>query len=79
MAASTARRVIDRNPTDVDDPRFNVPSNIDVRAFTTEDVAALLEAAGTPDPRAPSSWPARDVAIVAVLAGAGLLRHHCAR
>jgi site-specific recombinase XerD len=41
-------------------------------AFTDEQLAAILDAASTPDPAARRPWPARDRALVVTLAGTGV-------
>lgn len=66
------RGVLDRDPTASDDLQIRVPKRLEVRAFTTDDVDALLQAATLPNPAAISAWPARDAAIIATLAGCGL-------
>jgi len=48
-----------------------------VRAFSVDDVAAMLEAAGQPDAKQRSAWPARDVALVDLLASTGVRSGEC--
>jgi integrase/recombinase XerD len=42
------------------------------KAFSAEEVEAMVAAAHEPPPRSRSAWPSRDVAVLRVLAGAGL-------
>jgi integrase len=53
------------------------PSDGVAHAFLTEEVEAMRAAAANPPPTARSAWPARDVAIVDVLAGCGLRAAEC--
>jgi integrase/recombinase XerC len=54
-------------PDDGDDDRDPSP----VRAFSTDDVRALLHAAANPQPPHRSSWPVRDVAMLTLAARCG--------
>ena len=66
------RGVLTHDPTDSDDLHIQVPKQLNVRAFTTDDVEALLHATTLVSAKTTSAWPARDAAIIAVLAGCGL-------
>ena len=66
------RGVLSHDPTDSDDLRIQVPKRLNVRAFTTDDVEALRHATTLVSVKTTSAWPARDAAIIAVLAGCGL-------
>ena len=68
------RGYIDVDPTQADEVRLRwADRDLDGKAFTLDDVARLMQAAGeTPGPRERAPWPAREIAIVSILAGCGL-------
>lgn len=66
------RGLLTADPTDADEIRVANEARLDVAAFSAADVAAMVAAAEAPLPSARSAWPARDAAIVAVLADCGL-------
>lgn len=69
--------LIDANP--FDDEMLTVKNRSEgaVRAFTPEDVAAMIAAAGDPPTAARSAWPARDQAIIDLLASTGARNGEC--
>lgn len=68
----TTRGHLTTNPFDDDTLHRTHRPEPEVRAFTTNDVTAMLDAAATPPPRAHSAWPTRDIAIIDTLAHCGL-------
>ena len=60
------------DPTADDHLTYRAVVEPEVRAFTPDDVAAMIDAAATPPPRTRSAWPARDQAIVDLLACTGV-------
>jgi len=62
------------NTNPFDDEILHVTYRLEpeIRAFGTDDVDAMLEAAATPPPTATSAWPRRDVAAVDLLAFTGV-------
>ncbi len=65
------------NPFDDEVLQVTHRTEPEVRAFTPEDVTAMLDAATSPPAEATSAWPARDVAMVDVLAFAGVRSAEC--
>jgi len=68
---------MDSSPFDSELLDVRVTSELTVRAFSVDDVAAMLEAAGQPDPKLRSAWSARDVALVDLLASTGVRSSEC--
>ena len=63
--------LIDTNPFDDEMLQVRGRTEQAVRAFTPEDVAAMIEAAADPPKKARSAWPLRDQAIIDLLAATG--------
>jgi len=68
---------IDSSPFDSDLVAIKTPTQPEVRAFTADDVEAMLEVAAKPIESAHSAWAARDVAIVDLLASTGVRNGEC--
>ena len=73
----TTKGLIDTNPFDDEVLQFRGRTEQAVRAFTSDDVAAMIEAAGEPSKRARSAWPARDEALIDLLAATGTRNGEC--
>ncbi len=73
----TTKGLIDTNPFDDEVLQFRGRTEQAVRAFTPDDVAAMIEAAGEPSKRARSAWPARDEALIDLLAATGTRNGEC--
>ena len=69
--------LIDTNPFDDEVLQVRGRTEQAVRAFTSDDVAAMIEAAGEPSKRARSAWPARDEALIDLLAATGTRNGEC--
>jgi len=71
------RGVLDANP--FDDELLQVKGRTEpaVRAFTADDVEAMISAAGDPPTAARSAWPLRDQAIIDLLASTGTRNGEC--
>ncbi|MBT5753735.1 MAG: tyrosine-type recombinase/integrase [Acidimicrobiaceae bacterium] len=69
--------LIDTNPFDDEVLQVRGRTEQAVRAFTPDDVAAMIEAAGEPSKRARSAWPARDEALIDLLAATGTRNGEC--
>lgn len=69
--------LIDTNPFDDEVLQVRGRTEQAVRAFTPDDVAAMIEAAGDPPARARSAWPARDQAVIDMLAATGTRNGEC--
>ena len=67
----TRRGHLTVDPTDDDLLTIATPAERFPHAFTSIDIQRLTAAAATPGPRVRSAWPARDVAIVELLAASG--------
>ena len=63
--------LIDTNPFDDEMLQVRGRTEQAVRAFTPEDVEAMIEAAADPPKKARSAWPLRDQAIIDLLAATG--------
>jgi len=68
---------IDTNPFDDEVLQVRGRTEQAVRAFTPEDVEAMIEAAGTPSEKARSAWPARDQSIIDLLSATGTRNGEC--
>jgi site-specific recombinase XerD len=69
--------LIDTNPFDDEVLQVRGRTEQAVRAFTPDDVTAMIEAAGEPSKRARSAWPARDEALIDLLAATGTRNGEC--
>lgn len=69
--------LIDTNPFDDEVLQVRGRTEQAVRAFTPEDVAAMIEAAADPPKNARSAWPARDQAAIDLLASTGTRNGEC--
>ncbi|MCH9802701.1 site-specific integrase [bacterium] len=69
--------LIDTNPFDDEVLQVRGRTEQAVRAFTPDDGAAMIEAAGEPSKRARSAWPARDEALIDLLAATGTRNGEC--
>lgn len=69
----TRRHYIDDDPCDDDLLKVDRPASgtTNVRAFTSDEVSAMIETARSPTPNLRSAWPERDIAMLEVLAGCG--------
>lgn len=72
-----SREYLGSNPFDDELLRVRATGEQTVRAFTPDDVAAMIEAAADPPAKARSAWPARDQAIVDLLASTGARNGEC--
>lgn len=66
-----SKGLIDTNPFEQDVLNVRVHAEQSVRAFTPDDVEAMIEAAQDPPKRARSAWPSRDSAIIDFIASTG--------
>lgn len=68
---------VESNPFDSE--LLNVRTSVDstIRAFTVEDVAAMIDTASTPSPNSRSAWATRDAALVNLLASTGVRSGEC--
>lgn len=73
----TTRGLLDANPFDDEVLQVRNRGEQLVRAFTPEDVEAMIEAAAEPGARVRSAWPARDQAIIDLLASTGTRNGEC--
>lgn len=71
------RGVLDSNPFDDELLQVRGRSEQAVRAFTPGDVESMIEAAATPPASARSAWPARDQAVIDLLASTGTRAGEC--
>ena len=69
--------LIDTNPFDDEVLQVRGRTEQAVRAFTPDDVTAMIEAAGEPSKRSRSAWPARDEALIDLLAATGTRNGEC--
>ena len=69
--------LIDTNPFDDEVLQVRGRTEQAVRAFTPDDGTAMIEAAGEPSKRARSAWPARDEALIDLLAATGTRNGEC--
>jgi len=69
--------IIDSNPFDDEMLQIRGRTEQTVRAFTPDDVAAMIEAADDPPGKARSAWPLRDQAIIDLLASTGTRNGEC--
>jgi len=74
---SATKGLIDTNPFDDEVLQVRGRTEQAVRAFTPDDVTAMIEAAGEPSKRARSAWPARDEALIDLLAATGTRNGEC--
>lgn len=68
---------LESSPFDSDLVDIKATAEPAVRAFSAADVESMLDAAANPPAGARSAWPARDVAIVDVLASTGVRNGEC--
>jgi len=69
--------LIDANPFDDEVLQVRGRTEQAVRAFTPEDVEAMIEAAATPPKNARSAWPLRDQAVIDLLSATGTRNGEC--
>lgn len=69
--------LLDANPFDDEMLQVRGSSEQAVRAFTPDDVAAMIDAAAQPPEAARSAWPSRDAAIIDLLASTGARNGEC--
>lgn len=69
--------LLDSNPFDDEILQVRGRTEQAVRAFTPDDVTAMIEAAADPPARARSAWPARDAAMIDLLAATGTRNGEC--
>lgn len=69
--------LIDTNPFDDEVLQVRGRTEQAVRAFTPDDVAAMIEVAAEPPERARSAWPLRDQAVIDLLASTGTRNGEC--
>ena len=69
--------LIDTNPFDDEVLQVRGRTEQAVRAFTPDDVAAMIESAAEPPKSARSAWPARDQAIIDLLSATGTRNGEC--
>lgn len=73
----TTRGLIDANPFDDEMLQVKGRGEQAVRAFTPDDIEAMLAAAMDPPAAARSAWPSRDVAIIDLLSTTGARNGEC--
>lgn len=69
--------LIDTNPFDDEVLQVRGRTEQAVRAFTPEDVAAMIEVAADPPKNARSAWPTRDQAVIDLLSSTGTRNGEC--
>lgn len=69
--------LIDTNPFDDEVLQVRGRTEQAVRAFTPEDVTAMIEVAADPPKSARSAWPARDQAVIDLLSSTGTRNGEC--
>ncbi len=69
--------LLDANPFDDEMLQVRGGTEQAVRAFTPDDVAAMIAAAGDPSPNARSAWPTRDAAMIDLLSATGTRNGEC--
>jgi integrase/recombinase XerD len=69
--------LLDTNPFDDEVLQVRGRTEQAVRAFTPDDVCAMIEAAAEPSKKARSAWPSRDQAIIDLLSATGARNGEC--
>lgn len=69
--------LLDTNPFDDEVLQVRGRTEQAVRAFTPDDVSAMIEAAAEPSKKARSAWPSRDQAVIDLLSATGARNGEC--
>lgn len=74
----SAEGLLSPNPFDDPDLRISSVPDSEPKSITADEYARMLAAAAAPPPNARSAWPARDVALITVIAKTGVRAAECA-